>query len=211
MAFDGSVFVQRSINEAQETLLLTAALVILIIFLFLAYSARDDHPGARDPRVDHRDLRDPRRARLLDQHAHAARADPRHRHRGGRRDHRAGERVPASGRAAKGSRDGRDRRHQGDHDGGDRHDHRAARGVLTAALPHRRDRTTLQRVRRRGRRLGPRVGHCRADVDADALGEDPARLRPRVTLPSRRWNRAQWRDRALRAHPRARAALVRCS
>jgi multidrug efflux pump len=35
MAFDGSVFVQRSITEAKETLLLTAALVILIIFLFL--------------------------------------------------------------------------------------------------------------------------------------------------------------------------------
>jgi multidrug efflux pump len=36
MAFDGSVFVRRSILEAQETLLLTAGLVILIIFLFLA-------------------------------------------------------------------------------------------------------------------------------------------------------------------------------
>ncbi|HET9439089.1 MAG TPA: efflux RND transporter permease subunit, partial [Longimicrobiales bacterium] len=35
MAFDGSVFVQRSINEAKETLLLTALLVIFIIFLFL--------------------------------------------------------------------------------------------------------------------------------------------------------------------------------
>jgi multidrug efflux pump len=35
MAFDGSVFVQRSIKEAKETLLLTAVLVILIIFLFL--------------------------------------------------------------------------------------------------------------------------------------------------------------------------------
>jgi multidrug efflux pump len=36
MAFDGSVFIQRSIREAQETLLLTAGLVIAIIFLFLA-------------------------------------------------------------------------------------------------------------------------------------------------------------------------------
>ena len=36
MAFDGSVFVRRSILEAQETLLITAALVILVIFLFLA-------------------------------------------------------------------------------------------------------------------------------------------------------------------------------
>ena len=36
MAFDGSVFVQRSIREAKETLLITAGLVILVIFLFLA-------------------------------------------------------------------------------------------------------------------------------------------------------------------------------
>jgi multidrug efflux pump len=36
MAFDGTIFVQRSIAEARETLLLTAGLVILIIFLFLA-------------------------------------------------------------------------------------------------------------------------------------------------------------------------------
>ncbi|HEU5186077.1 MAG TPA: efflux RND transporter permease subunit [Gemmatimonadaceae bacterium] len=36
MAFDGSTFIQRSILEAQETLLITAGLVILIIFLFLA-------------------------------------------------------------------------------------------------------------------------------------------------------------------------------
>ncbi|HEY3257850.1 MAG TPA: efflux RND transporter permease subunit [Gemmatimonadaceae bacterium] len=36
MAFDGSVFVQRSIREAKQTLLITAGLVILIIFLFLA-------------------------------------------------------------------------------------------------------------------------------------------------------------------------------
>ena len=35
MAFDGSVFIQKSIKEAEETLLLTAGLVILIIFLFL--------------------------------------------------------------------------------------------------------------------------------------------------------------------------------
>jgi len=36
MAFDGSVFVERSIQEARETLGLTAVLVIAIIFLFLA-------------------------------------------------------------------------------------------------------------------------------------------------------------------------------
>jgi multidrug efflux pump len=35
MAFDGSTFVQRSIQEARETLLITAVIVILVIFLFL--------------------------------------------------------------------------------------------------------------------------------------------------------------------------------
>jgi multidrug efflux pump len=35
MAFDGSVFVQRSIQEARETLLITAVLVTIIIFFFL--------------------------------------------------------------------------------------------------------------------------------------------------------------------------------
>ncbi|NOT06800.1 MAG: efflux RND transporter permease subunit [Gemmatimonadales bacterium] len=35
MAFDGSVFVQRSIKEAEETLVITAILVIAIIFIFL--------------------------------------------------------------------------------------------------------------------------------------------------------------------------------
>ncbi len=35
MAFDGSVFIRRSITEAQETLLITAGLVVLIIFVFL--------------------------------------------------------------------------------------------------------------------------------------------------------------------------------
>ena len=35
MAFNGSVFVSRSIKEAQETLLITAGLVIVIIFVFL--------------------------------------------------------------------------------------------------------------------------------------------------------------------------------
>ena len=35
MAYDGSMFVRRSIQEARETLLITAGIVIVIIFLFL--------------------------------------------------------------------------------------------------------------------------------------------------------------------------------
>ena len=154
MAFDGTVFVQRSITEARETLLLTAGLVDPHHLPVPGDAARDDHPGAGDPCLDHRDLRDPRGAELLDQHVHAAWADPRDRHRGGRRDHRAGERVSPPGRAGQGSRDRGDRRHEGDHHRGDRHDDCAGRGVLAAPLPDRRHRSTVQRVRRRRRRLG---------------------------------------------------------
>ena len=66
-----------------------------------AEPAGDDHPGPRDPDVHRRDLRDHVLPRLLDQQLHAARADAGHRHRGGRRDHRAGERLPAPGGAGR--------------------------------------------------------------------------------------------------------------
>ena len=59
MAFDGSVFVAALDHRGAETLLLTAVLVIVIIFVFLRHAARDDHPRARDPGLDRRDVRDP--------------------------------------------------------------------------------------------------------------------------------------------------------
>ena len=51
-----------------------------------------DHPAGGGPDLDRRHVRDPARVRLLDQHAVALRAGARHRHRGGRRDRRGGER-----------------------------------------------------------------------------------------------------------------------
>ena len=50
-----------------------------------------------------------------------------------------GERVPAPGGAGQGSRDRGDRRHARDHDRCHRDHDLAARGILAAALPHRRD------------------------------------------------------------------------
>ena len=72
-----------------------------------AEPAGHDHSRPRDPDVHRRDLRDHVLPRVLDQQLHPARAHAGHRHRGGRRDHRAGERVPAPGGAGRESRGGR--------------------------------------------------------------------------------------------------------
>ena len=48
-AYDGSVFVRRSIREAQETLLIAAGLVILIIFVFLRNLRATIIPGLAIP------------------------------------------------------------------------------------------------------------------------------------------------------------------
>ncbi|HXI19492.1 MAG TPA: efflux RND transporter permease subunit, partial [Gemmatimonadales bacterium] len=49
VAFDGSVFVRRSIQEAQETLIIAAGLVILIIFVFLRNLRATIIPGLAIP------------------------------------------------------------------------------------------------------------------------------------------------------------------
>jgi len=49
MGFDQSVFVKRSIHEAQETLLIAAALVVLIIFVFLRNLKATIIPGLAIP------------------------------------------------------------------------------------------------------------------------------------------------------------------
>jgi multidrug efflux pump len=48
-AFDGSTFVRRSISEAQETLIIAAVLVILIIFVFLRNLRATISPGLAIP------------------------------------------------------------------------------------------------------------------------------------------------------------------
>ena len=180
VAFDQSTFVKRSIKEAEETLVLAAGLVVVIIFLFLRNLPRHDHPRPRDPGVDRLDVRDHVLPRLLDQQLHAARADARHRHRGGRRDHRAGERLPASGRVEGRPRYRGPARHGRDRLRGDRDDHLAGGRVHAACLPAGLDRPPLQRIRHRRGRVGGPVRTRGAHAHAHAVRQDPAGAR-RVT------------------------------
>ena len=137
-------------------------------------SPRHDHPRPRDSHVHRGHLRDHVLPGLLDQQFHPARAHARHRHRGGRRDHRAGERVPAPGGAGRESRHGGHQRHPGDRLRGARHHHRAGGGVHPARLPQGLDRAPVQRVRHRRRGLGAHLGLRGAHPHADALRQDPA-------------------------------------
>ena len=108
---DQSIYVKRSIKEAEETLVLAAILVVIIIFLFLRNVRATIIPGLAIPTSIVATFAIMYCARLLDQQPDAAGADAGHRHRGGRRDHRAGERLPPPGGA------GRDRRRQAAIDG----------------------------------------------------------------------------------------------
>ena len=112
---------------------------------------------------------------LLDQQLHPAGAHPRDRHRGGRRDHRAGERVPPSGGAGRESRGGRRPTAPG----------RSRFAVIATTISlvavftplaflKGVDRPALQRVRHRRGGFGGHLGLRGADADADALRQDPA-------------------------------------
>ena len=90
---------QRGAGDAVS---LAFALVVVDHLRVPPEPAGHDHPRPRHPGVDHRRLRGDVLPRLLDQQPHAAGAHARHRHRGGRRDHRAGERLPAPGGAGRG-------------------------------------------------------------------------------------------------------------
>ena len=112
----------------------------------------DHHPRPRDPDLDHRDLRGDVLPRILGQQPDPAGADTGHRHRGGRRDHRAGERLPAPGGAGRIAGGGGHQRHPGDRLRGDRDHDLAGGGVHPARVPEGQYRTAVQRVRyRRGR------------------------------------------------------------
>src|SRR5438445_671872 len=143
-----------------------------------AQPAGDGDPRARDSGVDRGDVRDHVFPRLLDQQLHAARAHDRHRHRGGRRDHRAGERLPAPGGAARSAGACGDKRDERNRVRRDRDDDRPRRGIHTTGIPAWNRGPTPQRVWHRG---GWRRGHLGvrgAHLDPDALRQDP----PHVTF-----------------------------
>ena len=166
IAFDESIFVSRSIREARGDADHRRGAGGDHHLHLPPEPAGDDHPRPRDPDVDRRDLRDHVLPRLLDQQLHPAGADAGDRHRGGRRDHRAGERLPASGGAGRESRGGGHQRHPRDRLRRHRHHHLAGGGVHAAGLPQGLDRTAVQRVRHRGGGLGGDLGLRGPDAHA---------------------------------------------
>ena len=136
--------------------------------------ARDADPAGRGAGVAAGRVRRPVRAGLFDQHADAVRHGAGDRHRGRRRDRRAGERRADH---ARGERDAARGRDPGDarSDRADRRDRADADGRVRAdRVPRRPDGRAVPTVRGddfdRGRHLRPR----RADADARAERADPA-------------------------------------
>ena len=173
LGYDQSIYVKRSIKEAEETLILAAGLVVLIIFVFLRNVRATIIPGLAIPGLDRRHLRGDERARLLDQQPHAPGPDARDRHRGGRCHHRAGERLPPPGGAARPARAGGDEGHPRNRLRRHRHHDLSGGRLHSAGVPHRQHRPALQGIRHRGGRVG---GHLRirgAHAHPDALRQDP--------------------------------------
>ena len=133
----------------------------------------DDHPRPRDPDVHRGGVRHHVLPGVLDQQLHAACAHPGHRHRGGRCDHRAGERVPTPGGAGRKPGGRGHERHPRDRLRGAVDDGRAGGGVHAARIPERIHRPAVQRVRHRRRGVGDHLGLRGAHTHADALRQDP--------------------------------------
>ena len=172
-AFDQSVYVKRSISETIDTLFLAFGLVVIVIFLFLRNMRATIIPGLAIPVSIVGAFGAMFFLGLLGQHLHPAGAHPGHRPGGGRRHHRAGERLPAPGRTRRGPGDRRHARHQRNRLRGHRHDDLPRGGLRPARLPDRHHGPALQRVRRGAGRLG---GHLRLrgpDPHPDALRQDP--------------------------------------
>ena len=133
--YDTTRFVEVSIREVMKTLGEAMILVFLVVYLFLQSWRATLIPFAAVPVSLIGTFAGHLLPRLLDQHAHALRHGAVDRHRGRRRDRRAGERRAHHARG--GPRAAR-RRDQGDARG-DRPDHRdradARRGVRADRVP----------------------------------------------------------------------------
>ncbi len=182
---DATNTIRASIRDVQFTLVLSVALVILVVFIFLRTIRATIIAGRRAAAVAHRHLRRHVVLRVLARQPVADGAHHRHRLRRRRRhrddrEHRAphgGRRQPVPGGAQ-----GRER---------DRLHHHLAdaladRGVHPALVHDRPRRPHVPRVRadadHRGRGVGDRV----ADADADDVQPDAAATRRRTpATPSR--------------------------
>ena len=139
IAYDSTTFIRASIYEVAKTLAEAAAIVIVVIFLFLGNLRSTFIPIVTIPLsligVDDR----ADGARLFDQSADAARAGARHRPRGRRRHRGGGEHSPPYRGGHDAVRRG-DRRRPRDRAADHRHDHHARRGLCADRLRFRRHR-----------------------------------------------------------------------
>ena len=163
---DRTVTIRGSVEDVQFELMLSVALVVMVIFLFLRNRGGDDHSGRRRTAVAGRHLR--RHVALGVQpeqpvvdgadHLHRVRGGRRHRHdREHRPLHRAGRRAAAG--CAQGGR--ADRLHH------PVPDHLAHRRAHPAAVHGRRGRPPVPRIRDHPGRHHPALGRRVADADAD--------------------------------------------
>ncbi len=166
IANDSTLFISRSINSVYETIGEAVILVALVIFVFLGTVRASVIPLVTIPVSPDRRVRADAAGRILDEHAHAARAGAGDRPGGGRCDRGAGEHLP-SHRRRHGADGGRVSRHQGGRLRGDRDDAHAGGGVRANRLHDRAHRQALRRIRAHARRRGAGVGVRRAHALAD--------------------------------------------
>ena len=183
VAFDSSVFIDRSIVAVYRTMLEAVLLVVLVIFVFLRSVRSTLIPVRHHPGVAHRRVLLPVADGLLGQRADAARPGARHRP-GGRRRHRGAGELPPPRRAGQDPAPGLDRRRARDRlrRGGDvAH---ARRGVRAARLHDRQHGPPVHRVRAHGGGRGRGLGHGRAHAHADDVLAHPEGARvARAPLP----------------------------
>jgi hypothetical protein len=175
--FDTTLFVSASITEVVKTLVEAMILVLAVVFIFLQSWRATLIPMVAVPISLIGTFRRAVAVRLLDQHADAVRHGAGNRHRGRRRDRRAGKRRAPDGRGKALAARRRDQGHARGAGRGDRHRAGAVRGVRAGRLPRRHRRPALQAVcgHRGGR--GGAVGRRRADADAGpvrAAAQGPA-------------------------------------
>ena len=157
---------KRRCTEVVEALLIAMALVHRGHLPVPRQPARHAGAGGDDPGVDHRGVHRHGGARLLDQHADAARAGARHRPGRRRRDRRAREHLPAHGERRAGA-DRVGRRRARDRLRGRRDDDGARRRVPADVVPAGQRRQAVPRVRLHDRGGGRVLVARRADADAD--------------------------------------------
>jgi multidrug efflux pump len=136
VAYDTSVFIERSIASVFHTIAEADPARRAGDLLLPAKPAGDGHPDRHDPGFARGRVRAHVLLRLHHQHAHAPCDGAGDRPRGGRRDRRAGEHIPAhgGGHAAQG---GGDAGREGDRVRGDRDDAHPDVGLRAARVRHR--------------------------------------------------------------------------